>query len=404
MNEAKKIWNQRFAQHRKETGRYLRYIFNQHLAFVLIFSIGAGAYYYQQWLETLSPHFPYAIVMSIILAVVITKSPIQTFLKQADIVFLLPMETKMSTYFYRSFLYSFTLQSYIVILVVAGLAPLYLTMSGRGATSLLLLLVLLLILKVWNMLIEWAVQYFVEKEVHIVDFIIRFLISFSFVYFVIIKANYLYPVLIIVIMFGLYFYFRKLTSSKRLKWDHLIELESKRMMTFYRIANLFTDVPQLKIQVKRRKWLDWTLKRLPFSQDATFTHLFARAFLRSSDYFGLFIRLLIIGILLLVMLPLSYGMLVIVVLFLYLTGFQLMTLWRHFSMKIWLGLYPIQKAVREKAFLQLLHILLIIQASIFAIVILFIGKVFIAFLAFVCGIVFSYVFINLYVKSRLKKL
>ena len=41
-----------------------------------------------------------------------------------------------------------------------------------------------------------------------------------------------------------------------LKWDLLIAQEEKRMASFYRLANLFTDVPKLKDTVKRRKWLD----------------------------------------------------------------------------------------------------------------------------------------------------
>ena len=80
-----------------------------------------------------------------------------------------------------------------------------------------------------------------------------------------------------------------------LKWDLLISQEEKRMASFYRLANMFTDVPKLKDTVKRRKWLDIFINRIAFSRDKTYLYLFSRAFLRSSDYLGLFIRLTVIG-------------------------------------------------------------------------------------------------------------
>ena len=98
-----------------------------------------------------------------------------------------------------------------------------------------------------------------------------------------------------VILLGLYLYYKQQTKEKGLKWEYLIDQDERRMTSFYRLANLFTDVPKLKNRVKRRKWLDSLLVRIPFRQDQSFPFLFTRTFLRSGDYWGLFVRLTLIG-------------------------------------------------------------------------------------------------------------
>jgi len=65
------------------------------------------------------------------------------------------------------------------------------------------------------------------------------------------------------------------------------------MMRLYRIANMFVDVPALKERVSRRKWLDFVLSMI--GEKRTYLYLYTRTFLRSGNYFGLYMRLLVIG-------------------------------------------------------------------------------------------------------------
>ncbi|GAA3330060.1 hypothetical protein GCM10020331_081060 [Ectobacillus funiculus] len=71
----------------RKSVRTEKYIFNDHLKFVLIFAIGAGAYYYQQWLATLTASFPTAALLAALFAVILTVGSVQTLLKPADLVF-----------------------------------------------------------------------------------------------------------------------------------------------------------------------------------------------------------------------------------------------------------------------------------------------------------------------------
>src|SRR5699024_2111484 len=97
--DAKALFKQRLIDHIKLLNRYLRYIFNGHFMIALLFIIITLAVYYQQWLETINEQFPASIVMAIILGVVVSYNPIQSFLKDPDRVFLIVKEQAMHQYF-----------------------------------------------------------------------------------------------------------------------------------------------------------------------------------------------------------------------------------------------------------------------------------------------------------------
>src|SRR5690606_29804328 len=115
--------------------RYTKYIFNDHIKFVLIFAVGGGAFYYTQWLKTVDASFPATWIMAIILAIFMTISPIYTLLKKPDAVFLTPLETKLTSYFTKAFWLSFWFQAYVLLMVLVALMPLYAEVTGEGFRS-----------------------------------------------------------------------------------------------------------------------------------------------------------------------------------------------------------------------------------------------------------------------------
>ena len=67
------LWKERFRHFfQKKFVHIVNMFFNDHLKFIFVFIIGAGAYYYQQWLQTLTPSFPAALVMAVLLGFVLT--------------------------------------------------------------------------------------------------------------------------------------------------------------------------------------------------------------------------------------------------------------------------------------------------------------------------------------------
>jgi ABC-2 type transport system permease protein len=401
MFDSGKLWKERFGRTAKELGRYLRYIFNGHLVVVFIFLLGSGAYYYQDFVKTLTPDFPIAIIMSVSMALLLTYSPIYTFLLDADRIFLLPLENKLSGYFRNSILVSFLLQSYFLLMFLALLMPMYSQVNKEGFQNFFLFFIIMAIIKGWNLLVRWQIQYFVEASSQRVDTVIRYFLNVISLYFLF-SGEYIYLAVLGVLMILLFFYFRNQISNKGLKWERLIELEEKRMTSFYRIANMFTDVPKLKDRVKRRRWLDRILDLLTYKQDLTYLHLYLRTFFRAGDYLGLVFRLTVIGSGAIFLVSNGIGQVLFVLLFLYLTGFQLLPLWSHHQNKLWVSLYPLEEGVREKAFNRLLLTILLVESVVFTLILVGNGDLLTILSAFVCAIAFTFYFVLFYSKKRLK--
>jgi len=333
-----KLWKDRFSRRLKDLSSYLRYIFNGHLVIVLVFLLGAAAFYYQKWIAALSNDFPAALIMSVLIGGFLTYSPVYNFLLEADKVFLLALESRLRNYFFRSGVVSLIFQGYILLMVLAVLMPMYAHVNSSGFHLFFFFFIALLVIKAWNLAASWKIHYFIQPSVYRSDILVRYFCNAVFSYLLFKQANFFILLGILLIM-GLYFWsFNARTRDMGLKWDLHIEQEEKRMAAFYRLANLFTDVPKLKDTVKRRKWLDFIIQRIPFSQEKTYLYLFSRSFLRSSDYLGLFIRLTIIGALAIYFLSFGLGQILMAVLFIYITGFQLLPLWNHHQNKLWVDL------------------------------------------------------------------
>ena len=402
MFDERLLWKERFGRTSKELSRYLRYIFNGHLVIVFVFLIGTAAYYYQDWLKTLPETFPSAIIMSICMAFLVTYSPIYTFMSEADRIFLLPLETKLGGYFRKSFWISFSMQIYLLLIGLAVFMPMYAAVNQGNFKRFFPFLITILMVKVLNLFIRWHVQYYGEKSVLSMDTLIRFMVNLVFLYLLFSNAALYLIIAAAVILFGLSVYYKQQTKEKGLKWEYLIDQDERRMTSFYRLANLFTDVPKLKNQVKRRKWLDSLLVQIPFQQDQAFTYLFMRTFLRSGDYWGLFVRLTVIGAGIIYFLTFGIGQVIMAVLFIYLTGFQLLPLWKHHQYHSMLELYPLSESRKAFSFLSFLRKVLFLQSILFALVLGVKGEFVVASIALLVCMVFSFYFVSIYTKRKIK--
>ncbi|MBY0095260.1 ABC transporter permease [Mesobacillus maritimus] len=400
MFNAQELWKERFALFAKETGRYLRYIFNGHLVVVFLFLLGTAGFYYQEWIKTLDPEFPAAIIMAVVLAFMLTYSPTLTFLSEADKIFLLPLETKLGDYFKRGMMLSLVLQSYLLLIFLAVFMPMYVKVTGTSFRLFIPFLVVLVILKGINLFIRRKVEYDIDSSTHKVDSVVRFFVNGVMLYLLFSEASFILIGVPAVLLVLYAIFYNRQAKDKGLKWEHLIEQEEKRMGAFYRIANLFTDVPKLKDRVKRRKWLDIFLGNIAFSQKNTFSHIYLRTFFRSGDYFGLFLRLTVIGALGIYFLTYGPGQTILALLFLYLTGFQLLPLWNHHQHKLWLDLYPVGAAIKEMAFTKLLTMIMFIQTVVFGLVILVKQDLLTAGSTVILGMFFTLAFVHIYSKKR----
>ncbi|MBU8905462.1 ABC transporter permease [Desertibacillus haloalkaliphilus] len=386
------LWKQRVKDYWNEAIRYLRLIANSGFLFTIYILIILGSYYYSLFLDWLPDTFPTVLFFALVIGFLLTKSPVRTFVKQADIVFLLPLEAKLDRYFRASIVYTMVFQAFTLVLVMIVLSPMYFQRIAGERYSFLGILLILLAVKFWNITVSWEEQRLQSERSRAMHKWLRLAVNISFALLVFEQAPMIYLLVLAVVMLALTLvYYRHLKRMHSVKWEHLIEVEERMLMSFYRMANSFTDVPHLKAKVKQRAWLSAFTHLIPFRQQSTFQYLFFKSFIRSNDYLGIYVRLLFIAGLLIYLLPSGYMQLFIFALFLYMSGLQLSTLWNHYTTKLWIDLYPLPLEARKQSFSFVVFILLLCKSVILTLVALLTSGAITNLIMFiVVGVGFSY--------------
>jgi len=404
MLDAKNLFKERLSNHAKQLSRYMRYIFNGHIAVAMIFLISALAVFYQEWLTTVPKDFPAEVIIGVAFGIVVTYNPIRTLLKKPDVMFLMVAEEQLYPYFRRTLIYSYLTQIYVVLLVAAVLGPLYFhVFAFRPGKIYLLTIVALLIVKGWNLIANWWMLKVRNHLLYRLHLLTR--LGLNIAIFIFLIEQQLLLASFTTLIFGSLFIYTYYLQSKfvGIPWNELVELEERHLQTFYRLANLFTDVPDIKAPLKKRKWLVYLVQRfVPMQEKYTYDYLYRLTFLRSGDYLGMYIRLLVIGSIAIYFIDYLWMKLLFIILFIYMSSFQMITLYKHYRTNIWLDLYPVPLKNRQRAFIQLLFELTFLKAFIFTVIFLWSTANLLMFLfALIASILFVLLFINGYVKRKI---
>ena len=399
------IWKRRQQLQLKKFSRYSKYIFNDHFVLVLLFLLGALAYQYSEFVKTVTPDFLWGKLLIVaIFSGSIFIGKLATFLEPADQVFLLAKEKEWGSYFSKAKKYSLILPAILLLFLAAAAMPMLFAGRTIGASDLLPIYATLLLLKVIHLdLLELGLKIGDRKVRQKNDLYLACaaILSFSVAIFF---HPWVAPVLVILYTM---FLRKKVQVAYEARyplyqWEQMIASEEQRKARLNRVINLFTDVPQVKSKAKRRKYFDGLLRRVE-GKSNSYQYLYARAFLRGTDYSGLFFRLLAIGMLLLLFTPSAGFSLGLSLLFLYLTGFQLMPLYFHFNENMLYRLYPTQREDKFAGFKRLLGYLLGVEGFLFA-GIIFINNSWQTGLAAVAlNAGFIWLFIQFYIGGRTEK-
>ncbi|WP_046175410.1 ABC transporter permease [Domibacillus indicus] len=392
------LFKERSSAYYAEIRKYTRYMLNDHLLFVLVFALGALLFYYSGWVETIEEGFPAVLIMAAVMGIVLAWSPVYTYIKRPDTVYLLPLESEMKPYFRKAAWTSFAAQSYLLIALLAFAMPMYAKAEGTGFGNFFVFLGAVLAAKLWNLFCRLEALNVPSNDVRMGDMAIRLLLNAAFL-FAVFSAEYGLAGIALLFMVFWIFYMGRI-GNRPLKWELLADLEEKRMAAFYRLANMFTDVPHLRGTVKRRAWLDGLL---PGSEKGTYTYLLARTFVRMSEYSGLFVRLTAISAFIIALSGLLPVQLIAALLFLYLTGFQLLPISARHGYIIWPRLYPEGEEGKSRAVQNLLMRILLIQSIVFGVSALSAGLMEGA-IVLAASVTFTLFFVWIYAPARLKKI
>lgn len=313
----------------------------------------AGAvfiYFYLKLLPLIPSSFYTDIFSSLLMAFLFLQTRVRTFVKKADLVFLRPMEGKLDSYFKKSLAYSGLLDIVKWIIIIIIIKPI---LEVSFHTPFLFLFLCLIIL---NIRLTWVMQWLHGTYEKVLHQLIRIL-SFSVILFLfLIDYYYLSFFILFIQFFFVYFIFG--IRKRGIDWIYLAMEEEKALARIYTFIQFYIDVPHLKRSFRRRTFLTWIIKRIiRHRQPESFTYLFFHLFIRYNEFYYLYIRLTLIGCIIVYFSPLYSWIVILFTLFL--TGYQLLPLYRCINDII--QLYPISLERRNKSFLQIVKSLLIIQ-------------------------------------------
>lgn len=395
------LFQRRRQQHFMLLLKYWRLVFNDHFVIALFFLFGALAYGYSQWLPQLNPHLWWTRWLLVLWFTVLAQfGRFATLLKRPDPIFLLPQVKAMDHYLDHAYRYSVLLATLITLAGTAVELPFAMTtekLSGLNLVTIVLNAVL--VKENWlftarkSISLQWSAQQWRTR----LEYWGNPLIVAAATWLV---NPFVGSILAIILTVGMRLAYRDLAID----WRAAVKMETDRMYSVYRFFNLFTDVPSVQGNVKRRQWLAWlvhwlTVKNQPWS------YLYAHGFVRNVEVSGLVTRLTIVGMLVAFFVQVSWLNTVLVILFIYLVATQLMPFYDQYSDNVFTHLYPVPVRNQLIAFRGLLtkvttiEMLLIVSASL--------GRQVNwahCGINLILGIIEVFILVHFYVGARIKKM
>ncbi|AZP05015.1 ABC transporter permease [Jeotgalibaca ciconiae] len=385
--------------------RYSKYVFNDHFVIVLFFLLGALAYQYSEVLKTLtSENVLGRFIWVVVLTFALFFGKLMTLAERADQVFLAVKEIQWQQYIKNAKRMSMWLPG-VFLLLLTGMAMPILIIAGRGQSlEFVFIAAMLLLLKWFHFGIEeLTLRSGTGPIVRILKhgfFLASFLLLL--IAFFVHSGISLVGAAVLTIAFDRWLVYSALKEYALLDWEKLIQSEEKRVSKINRLINLFTDVPIVKNKVKRRKYLDRLINRVA-GKENPYQYLYTRMFMRGADYLGLFIRLSVIGIAILTFSTISYLSLLINVLFLFITSFQMIPFYYELDENILTQLYPQPITKKRSGFKKLLSQLLGIDSVLLALATMAGSGILTGLAALGLNILFSIFFILFYLDKRTTK-
>lgn len=381
--------------------KYWRLVFNDHFVIALFFMFGALAYGYSQWLPTVSQGSLWVKCLLVIFMTVISQlGRLATLTKSPDPIFLLPQTDSMKGYFKGSITYSMILGILISCCGVVVALPLSLVNEKLGVMEVLALFATAGLLKAAWLLRRYQHSRMDDQSVMLDRWLLWGvpLVTWLVNWFI---NPLLATVIALIVLICEVVLLRK---KSRLNWRVIIKRENDRMASIYRFFNLFTDVPMVQGNVKRRSYLNCIISWLD-DGSSFWSSLYARGFIRDGEISGLVMRLTVIFMLVAFFVPNMILNAVIVALGMYLIAAQIIPLFDQYQNNVFVHVYPVNSNVQEKVFARIMKKILTCVAVLLSISSLGMRLSLVQLLisVVICGIE-VFLLTGPYLKYRIKKL
>lgn len=398
------LFKKRQTAYIKNLSKYARIIFNDHFVLILFILFGAGGFAYSNYLETLTVGLVQPrILVAILFYLVVSTGSVTLLLEPADTIFLLPKEHEFKQIFKKM-----TIQSFIRSLISVGIVgiltwPIFVATLDAPTTDLVFILITLGSLK-WLNLLTKIKPFFEMKTQNKQTLLVTVVKILAIISLLFMNRPLTTGITVAIALYTAYaFATEKQYVSNLFNWDAMISAEENRMQRLYRFIGLFTNVPNIETHIKRLAWLDPTLDWLSQKNPTAPYYYILRTTARNTDYSMLVIRATVVGAILLAVTQSFVVSTLLILLFLYMIGFQLMTLVSEIERAPQFKMYPVTQVEKEQAVFKLIFQLLIFVAILLGVAA--IGPLGIAGFALIpIGCLFAYLFSKFYAPHRIKRL
>ena len=370
MSNIENIFSDRRKREQELKLTYSKYIFNSHLIMFLIIVLGAVLINYSKWIAIASKVELYSVYTAATAAFsyYLVSSKIKTHIKEADAVFLLPLEKYYRKIGLKTVTHSTIVHIITVIIFYFATKPITNLIGNIDRVSIFMLLIII----IWNNLLKYF-QVIHYKEViwsKLLLFIVIF-IQLLEVFFENTAIRVIYFISIIVLaVFTLHIMKNaggKVNDRDQEKyvvnWNQAADYDKHRMENYLKFVNMFVDVPLSGVKVARRKYFDVLLPKLTkdnFKEEYSFKYYYYRVFLRQENTVYLALRLMLLAALVIFSFKNTYVSGLAIISYSYLTIIQLVPLYKQMSNNIWYSILPVSEDIKIKSYKQLLTSVMIV--------------------------------------------
>ncbi len=321
---------------------YFRYAGGSLPGFILI--LGFCLFGYGYFVNHLPDRFPVLVLMAVLLAIPLNSGGFRTYLREADVVFLLPMESHMSAYLKPSLRSALISHILIVTILWFILWPLYQAAGGQSMVDYSSIWLQLVLVKGIVMIGVWQENHMRKSRTRQLFTWVR-LITVGLLTYLALTQSIAWSLLFIGLTSIAYVLLLRHTSRFTIYWERLIVLEHKSRSRWITFFNLFVEVPREHSVVRQTRWLHLIAHIISFKKSNAYHFLYLLTWIRS-ELFGVVARLTIVGILFIVIMNSIWIKLGLLLLFTYVIRLQLFELGRYHKNVETLSVYPIQQEQR----------------------------------------------------------
>lgn len=323
---------------------YLGYVIQSGVAVVFLFALIAFSAWYTSIVQNVPPGLPIRWIMLAVLFPVVVNSSVRTYLRPADPVFLLPQESRMKLYFAKGWVSGVIYKIVLMLIILIILWPLYIR-SEPEAKLLLPTALLLIGLKLVSSYGSWKEQFMVSRGAsggyRALRWAVIFLSLAAWLWYAAFSS-----LIFILLLVATYVASFRLPARHAVAWERLIQVEKRQAARVMMVLSWFVNVPQREQRVYARRWLSRWGSGIPWRRDTAYRFLLVKSLVRS-DIFGILLRVVVLGVLLIWLAGGGLAASAIYLICLMITGLQLSALSKLHRESFWLHVYPLPEGTRR---------------------------------------------------------